>query len=397
MFAQPNHKSASSIESVLKTLWIPADRQCLEDCRKAARVLCDFPSLLGYCLLTRHTWDAVHDAYIFSGDASTQQAVDFAVEFQEILNSAMSKVVGVAEDCSDSRALRYSHSIRHRARLTGALLNDGLDSVYQAFLSGLNNDALLQRLPLELFPYCLNVVSCPASSTLALPRYLCAALVSFLTHKLILCASELMHESGPWTDSLRSHIRIVTKVVTRIQSMQSKVAKHLHSDEHIATTSRIGDVLHKVETTVLCPLREALDRGDDAFSQQTVTVVLNNVDRSLLAELADIYEALHTDDQLIATIKSALSLQLPDLSEVLRVPTSDVHSWIRGTSLAGDDERRHLELLAYFSTEWNRMSVTPVGDKLHKRPVGYQNTLFEQLNEREPKDVIVSHLEAISV
>ncbi|HED12158.1 MAG TPA: hypothetical protein ENI62_00610 [Gammaproteobacteria bacterium] len=67
----------------------------------------------------------------------------------------------------------------------------------------------------------------------------------------------------------------------------------------------------------------------------------------------------------IATIRSALSLQMKELAEAVGVERPTMYSWIKDQNTPQPANRQRLHSIYRFAEQWNKLISTPLGKALH--------------------------------
>jgi|LSQX01.2.fsa_nt_gb transcriptional regulator with XRE-family HTH domain len=71
-------------------------------------------------------------------------------------------------------------------------------------------------------------------------------------------------------------------------------------------------------------------------------------------------------EEQIATLKSALSLQVKELAQILGVERPTIYSWINRRNTPRSASREKLFALYRLAQQWNRLSTSPLGSALHE-------------------------------
>jgi len=95
----------------------------------------------------------------------------------------------------------------------------------------------------------------------------------------------------------------------------------------------------------------------------------------------DVEESLSCEE-LVATIRSALSLQMKELAELLGVERPTVYSWLNSRNSPQPANRDRFHTLYRLAQQWNKMSNIPLGKALHV-PDENGRTLFDLLRQPE--------------
>ncbi len=98
--------------------------------------------------------------------------------------------------------------------------------------------------------------------------------------------------------------------------------------------------------------------------------------------------------QRISRVRSELSLNVKELSTILRVERPTIYAWLSGRTAPYPRNRKRLQELYRIALAWSEMSNTPVGDAVRWEDEG-GNSILGLLRQGEPGEVLV-RLKALS-
>ncbi len=90
---------------------------------------------------------------------------------------------------------------------------------------------------------------------------------------------------------------------------------------------------------------------------------------------------LPSTDVQIATIRSALSLQMKELAEVVGVERPTIYSWLNAQNSPQPVNRDRLHTIYRLALQWNRLSAAPLGKYLHI-PGDEGHSVFNSLKKK---------------
>ena len=96
--------------------------------------------------------------------------------------------------------------------------------------------------------------------------------------------------------------------------------------------------------------------GGDGSVAKLIRIIESNV-----SDRSDSDNAVLQNCELIATIRSALSLQIKELAEILRVQRPTIYSWIKDEVEPSATNRERLQTLYRVAAIWNQVCNLPAG------------------------------------
>jgi transcriptional regulator with XRE-family HTH domain len=93
-------------------------------------------------------------------------------------------------------------------------------------------------------------------------------------------------------------------------------------------------------------------------------------------------QQVHCHPRNVATIRSALSLQIKELAEAVHVERPTVYSWINGRNTPQPSNRERLHAIFHLAQRWTQLTNKPLGKALHA--VGTESKSLFTLMREDP-------------
>ena len=94
--------------------------------------------------------------------------------------------------------------------------------------------------------------------------------------------------------------------------------------------------------------------------------------------------AIRSNADIIAAIRSAFSLQVKELAEILKVERPTIYSWIKDQAFPTKQNQGRLQQVYRLATTWNNLSSNPVGKAI--REIGLNGTSMLDVLKDDPID-----------
>ena len=101
-------------------------------------------------------------------------------------------------------------------------------------------------------------------------------------------------------------------------------------------------------------------------------------------------------EEIIAAIRSALSLQVKELAEILRVERPTVYSWIKGSAFPSRHNATRLRQVFRLAERWNRLSSKPVGKSVREMGPSEQSILDVLKQDTIQEDDVMQRFHAVA-
>ncbi len=117
-----------------------------------------------------------------------------------------------------------------------------------------------------------------------------------------------------------------------------------------------------------------------------------------LSPLRDSYEARSGRPlpDIVAEIRSALSLQVKELAEILQVERPTIYAWIKGSSSPQKQNRSRLRQVSHLAGEWNHLSNRPIGQAIRETDDAGRTIVDYMREDAIPADLIRSRFRLIA-
>ena len=99
----------------------------------------------------------------------------------------------------------------------------------------------------------------------------------------------------------------------------------------------------------------------------------------------------------IAGIRSAFSLQIKELAQILKVERPTIYAWMKGFALPQQHNQIRLRQIHRLAMQWNRLSDQPTGTGIHELDAAGRSVVDYLKENVLPEETIMGRLEAIAV
>jgi len=100
--------------------------------------------------------------------------------------------------------------------------------------------------------------------------------------------------------------------------------------------------------------------------------------------------------EFVAEIRSALSLQIKELAEILHVERPTVYAWIKESSSPQKQNRVRLRQVARLAGTWNRLSNRPIGQAIREMDEEGRTIIDYMKEDIIPQTLIISRFRSIA-
>jgi hypothetical protein len=99
---------------------------------------------------------------------------------------------------------------------------------------------------------------------------------------------------------------------------------------------------------------------------------------------------------LLAGIRSAFSLQIKELAEILKVERPTIYAWMKGSASPQQHNRLRLRDIHRLAMQWNRLSNRPTGTAIRETDAAGRSVVDYLKEDIPPREIIVGRLKAIA-
>ena len=141
-------------------------------------------------------------------------------------------------------------------------------------------------------------------------------------------------------------------------------------------------------------LETILDTAGSGAWQSVIGTVVET--ESVSSRQAQTRYLTESAGDLIAGIRSAFSLQIKELAEILNVERPTIYAWMKGSAVPQQHNRLRLHQIHRLAMQWNRLSDRPAGTAIREIDAAGRSVVDYLKKDIPPQEIIVGRLKAIA-